>query len=100
MFWDAAQGKWSTEGVETSKINILENGEFKSYGLACSSKHLSSFAVIADVEVQVSGDRLFPSLSSHFYSFTLSLSLSSLSLSLSHLSLSLSLSLSLISLSV
>ena len=83
VFWDDVQGKWSTQGVSTATRITLEDREFKAYRLVCLSRHLSSFAVIADVEVRVS--HLSVSLSqslSLFLSLSLSLSLS-ISLSLS-----------------
>lgn len=63
VFWDEVQGKWSTEGVSTRTQVTLEDGEFKAYRLVCLSRHLSSFAVIADVEVRVSSLSLSRSLS-------------------------------------
>ena len=73
VFWDDSQGKWSTQGVNTSTQVTLEDREFKAYRLVCLSRHLSSFAVIADVEVRVS-----------FLSLSLSLSLSLFSHHLNH----------------
>ena len=54
VFWDDQQGKWTTEGVDTHTQVAIEDREFKSYGVVCLSRHLSSFAVIADIEVRVS----------------------------------------------
>ena len=88
VFWDEVQGKWSTEGVSTRTQVTLEDREFKAYRLVCLSRHLSSFAVIADVEARVSSLSLKISLSLSFKLFSLSLLFSSLSLLFSSLSLS------------
>ena len=44
---DAANSRWSTEGVTT--VSVDEDEQMRVYNVVCESSHFTAFAVLVDV---------------------------------------------------